>query len=405
MRLLILLYILVFSIMIFSSTLWLIVYFVRNEEVYEVPRLENLPSVTFLVPAYNEEEYIEKALKSLLDLDYPDEKLDIIAINDGSTDSTLEKMKKFEDRVEIIDKENTGKADSMNQALERVDTEIVGCMDADSYPEEDFLQKIVGYFGDEEVKGVTPALKIRYTNNWVESIQWAEYIYQIFLRKMFAIFDAQYVLPGPGSLYRTDFLKEVGGWDTETLTEDMEIAFRIFDEGGRIENSTNAYVHTEPPSTLKGLFRQRVRWYRGYIENFLDYSHLVGRKSYGNLGFFFMPFNVVWTGLVIFMSVNVIFNLLSAARGAVDAYLLTGTLAPAFEISILNLNFFHIFSVYFFLVGIATILISLNVSGEKVKPWKRKTHYVLFLAIYPVLYAMFWVAAALKHVKSGGKTW
>ncbi len=394
-----------FVIMIFSSVLWLLVYFAHREEVYSTPEPAELPGVTFLVPAYNEEENIEDTLQGLLDLDYPEEKLDIIAINDGSTDSTLEKMKRFEDEVEIIDKENTGKADSMNQALERVDTEIVGCMDADSYPEEDFLHEMVGYFERENVQGVTPALKVREAENWVESVQWAEYIYQIFLRKMFAIFDAQYVLPGPGSLYDTEYLKEIGGWDSETLTEDMEVAFRIFDLGGRIENSTNAYVHTEPPSTLKALFRQRIRWYRGYINNFLRYIHFFGRPRYGNLGFFFLPFNVVWTGIIIFFTVFFAYTLGGAVADAARSYLLTGTLDVLPSISLLSLNFFHVFTVYFATIGIATILISLNTAGEEVKPWKRKAEYVLFLAVYPTLFALFWMAAMLEHAGMGGERW
>jgi len=108
--------------------------FNRNK-VNTDPEPSSYPSVTFLVPAYNEEEYVEECLESLLGQDYPSEKLDIIAINDGSTDSTLEKMKKYKDKIQIIDKENSGKASSLNHALERVETDIVGCMDADSFAE------------------------------------------------------------------------------------------------------------------------------------------------------------------------------------------------------------------------------------------------------------------------------
>ncbi len=398
-------YIAVFSLMIFSAILWLLLYFSNRRDIENDPEPSRYPSVTFLVPAYNEEEYVAETIQSLLNQDYPREKLKVIAINDGSEDRTIEEMKKFEDsdRVEIIDKQNTGKASSINYALERVDTELVGCMDGDSFPEEDMVKNMVGYFEEQEVKGVTPALKVKDPSNWVQEVIWAEYIYQIFLRKLFAIFDTQYVMPGPGSIYETEYLKELGGWDEETLTEDMEIAFRMFKEGAKMENSTNAYVDTISPPTLKGLFRQRIRWYKGYINNFLNYRELLFNRRYGNLGMFFLPFNVVWTAVVMFMVTHLFLKTGAQIVQAIQTYMLVGFMSPSFHLSVQRLSMFHFFYLLITIVGVITLVLSVKTAGEDLEPWNRKTHYILFLWIYAILFAGFWAAALLEKLKGGAR--
>ncbi|MFB6202894.1 MAG: glycosyltransferase family 2 protein [Candidatus Nanohaloarchaea archaeon] len=398
-------YVLVFSIMIFSTVLWILAYLRNREEVRGDPEPSEMPSVTYLVPAYNEEDYIAKTIRKLLGQDYPEDKLNVIAINDGSEDGTLEEMKKFKDRIQIIDKENTGKANSMNYALQQVQTDLVGCMDGDSYPEKDMTKKMVGYFHREGVKGVTPALKVRKTDTWVQKIIWTEYVYQIFLRKIFALFNAQYVMPGPGSLYDTDYLKELGGWDEETLTEDMEIAFRMFENGARIENSTNAYVDTESPETLRGLFRQRIRWYRGYINNFLEYRNLLFRLKHGNLGFFFMPFNALWTFLLMFMMGHFLLRAYNGVMGAIQYYSVMGQIPLGIGMSIHSLSLFHVFNAVIALAGLTMIAVSVKTAGEEFNIWQRKLHYGLFLVGYALLYAGFWIAAILEELKGGEFRW
>ncbi len=392
-------YIFFFAIMIFSAVLWLIVYYTNLGKIVKDPLPDDLKDVTFLVPAYNEEEYVGKTIEALLDLDYPEEKLEIIAINDGSEDNTLEVLKQYDEEIEIIDKENTGKANSMNQALEEVDTELVASMDADSYPSENFLKNMVGYFNDEEVYGVTPALKILRDDKVVEKIQWTEYIYQIFLRKVFALFQVQYVLPGPGSIYRTSFLDETGGWREDTHTEDMEMAFRMMDEGKKIENSTNGMVWTDPPSTFRSLFRQRIRWYRGYVENFISYRNMFLDPGSGNLGFFLLPLNVLWIFMLMFILVHVTYNILSIFFEWANMYILLGYIPFELTFSVQQLHFFHIFIIFFMSTGIGMVFLSLFSAGEKLNIKEKKINYLTFFTIYPYLFAMFWLATFFEMAR------
>jgi cellulose synthase/poly-beta-1,6-N-acetylglucosamine synthase-like glycosyltransferase len=399
-----LLYLGIFSVMIFSGTMWLLVYFHNRDMVQLDPEPSRLPSVTFLIPAYNEEEFVAECIQSVLDMDYPDSKLEIIAINDGSQDGTLQEMKKFADRIQIIDKENSGKANSINQALEKVDTELVACMDADSFAEPQMLKSMVGYFEEEDVKGVTPAMKVRNPTTWAQKVMWAEYIYNVFLRKLFSIFDSQWVMPGPGSVYDTEYLKELGGWDEETLTEDMEIAFRMFKHGAKIKNSTNAYVDTESPPTFKGLFRQRIRWYRGYLSNMLKYDEFWFNPRYGNLGVIILPFNILFTSVVVFLLGHMVFRMVDMAYQLFNIYMLTGSLPSGFYLSIQSLSLFHVFYLIMGVSGVAILLLSLRTAEENLSLWERKLHYLLFLTIYGLLYAIFWIAAVVEEIR-GEKKW
>ncbi len=394
----------VFAVMVFSSVMWLSLYTANRKIINNDPEPSRFPGVTFLVPAYNEEENIAETIKALLNQDYPEDKLKIIAINDGSTDNTLEILQRFKDKITIIDKENSGKASSMNQALEKVETEIVGCMDGDSFPDPGMTCSMIGYMEKESVKGVSPAIKVHDPETWPQKIIWAEYVYQVFLRKVFSLFNAQYVLPGPGSIYETEFLKESGGWDQETLTEDMEIAFRIIEQKKLLENSTNAYVYTISPPTITGLFRQRIRWYKGYMNNFWKYKHIVFNREYGNIGVFFLPFTVLWIFLLMFLITHMSYRILDRVWELYHSLALTGFMIPSPHITIQSLTYFHLFYGLFVVVGIGTLLISLKVSGEKIELRKRKIHYLLFLWIYAMLFAGFWVAAALSKLK-GGKKW
>lgn len=389
----------IFSTMIFSAVMWMTVYYRNRDKIQVDPEPSFFPSVTFLVPAYNEEEHIEQCLNSLIDMDYPEDKLEIIAINDGSEDSTLEKMRNFQDRITIIDKENSGKANSMNQALEKVETDLVACMDADSFAEKDMLKSMVGYMEEEGVKGVTTAMKVRNPSTWAQKVMWAEFIYNLFLRKLFSIFDSQWVMPGPGSIYDAEYLREMGGWDEDTLTEDMEIAFRMFKNGAVIRNSTNAYVDTESPPSFRGLLKQRIRWYSGYLNNMIRYKEFWFNPKYGNLGVIIMPFNIIWTSVVVFMLLHMMFRAVDSVIQTVNIYMLTGSLPTGFHLTIQSISAFHMFYIALGLTGLAILLLSLRTAEEDLNLWERKIHYLLFLAIYGILYAVFWVAAAVSTLK------
>lgn len=403
-------YIISYGVMIYSSILWLTIYFSKEEEVDIDPETRDTLEVTVLVPAYNEEEYIEGCLDKLISQNYPKDKLKIIVINDGSKDKTPQIAQRYandHDNIELINKENSGKGDSLNYGLEHTSSEIVGCMDADSYPSENYIRKMIGYFEDENVAAVTPSLKVIKTDSWVQKVQWAEYIFQIFLRKIFAFFDVQFVTPGPGSLYKTEFLKETGGFDEDNLTEDMEVAFRVYDYKKSLENSTNAEIFTEAPESLRGLFRQRIRWYRGYIQNVLKYSHFFFNREYGNLGLFLLPLNVVWVGMVLFFVMVPIYNGLIGIFDYLNTLALVGFYfeIPEFSTSIFDLSYHSVFIIIFGMMSVLVMWLSLKTANEEVKIRERFLHYLLFAFIYTPLFAGFWIASIFEELRGVKRKW
>ncbi|MFB6114782.1 MAG: glycosyltransferase family 2 protein, partial [Candidatus Nanohalobium sp.] len=213
------------------------------------------------------------------------------------------------------------------------------------------------------------------------------------------------LMPHSLTTVETEYLKELGGWDEETLTEDMEIAFRMFKNGGKLRSTTNAFTVTESPETFRGLFNQRLRWYRGYISNNLRYSDLWFNPRYGNLGLVILPFNLILTSTLVFLASHMVFRIFNSILGAINNYLLLGTFVPQMRFSIFQLSVFHIFYLVMGIAGLGVLTLSVKSADEKFKLMERKLHYMLFLTAYGPTYAVFWIAAAVKEIANGGREW
>ena len=272
---------------VYLSVLFLLIY-MENAEEMEDPQPSRFPSIDIIVPAYNEEEHIAETIESLLELEYEGKKR-IIVVNDGSKDRTLAVAKRFVKKgVLVLDKPNGGKASAMNVGLKHANAELVAVLDADSIVAEDALGHMVGYFDDKRVAAVTPMMKVWRSSTPVQALQRAEYIVNSFAKKVLEQLDSITVTPGPFSIYRRDVLSKLGGFDEKTVTEDQEIALRIQKANWKIASSYGAVVYTDAPSSLLELYKQRKRWYRGFLENAWRYRGLI-HPSYGDLGMFVLP--------------------------------------------------------------------------------------------------------------------
>ncbi len=262
----------------------------------ESRKLTTFPGVTVLVPCYNEETTIGGTIQSLLEINYPKEKLNIIIIDDGSDDRTYEVISKFKDvpNIEILRKENGGKYTALNLGLEHAKTEFIGCLDADSFVHPEALQQIMPYFDNPETMAVTPSLKIHNPNSSImRMIQNVEYNLGIFVRKISAILNAIYVTPGPFSIFRAQVYRDLGNYRHAHNTEDMEMALRLQSNHYKIVNAHKAVVFTVGPKTFHKLYRQRVRWTHGFLENLKDYRFIILNAKYGNLGLMILPLSFI----------------------------------------------------------------------------------------------------------------
>src|SRR4030042_303570 len=275
---------------LFLGIFYLITFF-DNKALLRCPKIKRFPTISIIVPAYYESRTICRTLESLRALNYPQNKLEIIVVNDGSTDDTYAIAQSFRG-VRVLTKTNGGKGSAINFGLRHATSELMAVMDADSFVSRNALRKMIGHFRRDSILAVTPTLKVHNPKGFWQQIQYVEYLFSVLFRKIFAFLQSVYVTPGPFSIYRKSFFDKHGGFDEANITEDLEIALRIQSLGYEIENSINAEVFTVAPSNFRDLLRQRVRWYSGVVNNMWQYRRMFTPRN-GNLGIFVLPVAVI----------------------------------------------------------------------------------------------------------------
>jgi cellulose synthase/poly-beta-1,6-N-acetylglucosamine synthase-like glycosyltransferase len=240
------------------------------------------PKFSVIVPTKDEEVVIGRCLNSLLDLDYPKDKLEIIIVDGNSADGTCNICSDFSAKYPgtfkiVNEKESKGKPAALNLALAYVTGEIVGVFDADSVPEKDVLRKVASYFGDKKliaVQGRTTSLneKKNILTRVVSAEEKAWYQALLCGKEKLQLFVP---LNGSCQFIRSNALEELGGWDSASLTEDVELALRLVEKKYSIKYAHDVCCGQETPNGLRDLIKQRVRWYRGYMETALKYGRLL----------------------------------------------------------------------------------------------------------------------------------
>lgn len=240
------------------------------------------PKFSVIVPTKDEEVVIGRCLNSLLDLDYPKDKLEIIIVDGNSADGTCNICSDFSAKYPgtfkiVNEKESKGKPAALNLALSYVTGEIVGVFDADSVPEKDVLRKVASYFGDKQliaVQGRTTSLneKKNILTRVVSAEEKAWYQALLCGKEKLQLFVP---LNGSCQFIRSNALEELGGWDSASLTEDVELALRLVEKKYSIKYAHDVCCGQETPNGLRDLIKQRVRWYRGYMETALKYGRLL----------------------------------------------------------------------------------------------------------------------------------
>ncbi len=250
---------------------------------------QETPKFSIIVPTKNEEVVIGRCLNSLLELDYPKDKLEILVVDGNSTDNTCQICSDFSAKypggIKIIKEGGSrGKPTALNLTLPYVTGEIVGVFDADSVPEKNVLRKVASYFSDQKisaVQGQTTSLNEK-KNILTRAIAMEERAwYQALLsgREKLKLFVP---LNGSCQFIRRNLLEKLGGWDETSLTEDVELALRLVEKTYLIKYAEDVRCGQETPNGFRDLVKQRVRWYRGYMETALKYGRLldtVNRKT------------------------------------------------------------------------------------------------------------------------------
>ena len=253
------------------------------------------PSVSVLIPAFNEERTIAASLASVLASDYP--RFEVIVIDDGSTDATGAAVGPFlaDPHLRYLRQKNYGKAAALNHGAASATGEIILFTDADSVFERDTLRAGVAYFVDPEVGAVsgndTP---LEPRGPLQKMLVVTSHIGTGFVRRALSMIGVLPIISGNLGLVRAELLRQVGGF-REIWGEDLELTFRLHRHRVRVVYGAATRVLAECPHTLAGLWKQRVRWMRSYIKIALLNRDMLGNPRYGAFGPFlaFNFFNMV----------------------------------------------------------------------------------------------------------------
>jgi len=378
----------------------LLLYFKNKNSLFESPKMTKEYTISILIPAYNEEKTIADTINAVYNIDY-NNIIEIIAINDGSKDNTLNVIKSLASKyknLKIFDKPNSGKADSLNKALKFCHGELIVVVDADSYPSKDSFKKMVGYFDDKQVGAVTAACIPRNRTTFLEKLQVIEYKVIAFTRKILEYVDGIYVVPGTGGMYRAEAIKKAG-FDIHNITEDIEATWHLVHDGWKIRMCLATSVHTEVPNKIKPWYNQRRRWALGGLQCLNKYKDIIFRK--GMLGYFIVPFFAL--GLFLGLIGMIIFSYLLLRRTITSYLIAKYSISVSSPILTMNslyitpsvLNYFGL--VLFFLFLLFTFFV-LAIMKDRLFEKQSFFNLLFYMTIYLLSYPIILIVACRHYL-------
>jgi len=371
--------------------IYILTYIQNRKRIYESITPEKNYSLSIVVPCFNEAESIGKNIEALLASDYKGLKK-IIIVDDCSSDNSYKVIKKYAKKyakvMAIQTPKNTGRAaGAKNYGAKFVKTELIGFSDADSFPKKDAISKMVGFFNDQKMGAVTSRVLVINRKTKISKIQSIEYKIIAFTRKLLGFLDSIYVTNGPLSIYRKKAYDEVGGFDMENLTEDIEITWHFVSKGWKVQMAIPAKAYTVVPEHTKEWFRQRVRWNVGGLQTVAKY-----RKKFfqcGMLGLFIMPFFIFsWI-----LGITGIFFLAYRLSQYLMVRFLVTKYSVASQVAIvrmddltLNPSILFFFGILIFSLGLAYTFLALSHSREK----EFASHTLRDIFIYSFFYLLMY---------------
>ena len=366
------------------------------------------PHLTIIMPVWNKAKEVSEAISLIKKSVYPKDKLHILVIDDGSTDTSVSILKKIKGIKLIISKQNNGKANAVNTALKQVKTELVAVIDGDSYIEKNALAYMANMIQqDQTVGAVTSAITARRADSFLQKLQDIEYSIIVWVRKLLQSVESIYVTPGPLAMYRTAVVKEVGGFDPKNITEDIEIAWRIMYHGYKIRLSLQSRAKVDAHKKFYPWWRQRLRWSMGGIQTLLKYKHTLFSSKYGMLGKFVTPFFLLsvitsLSGFAIFVY-SIFLIILRVLYWFIAPTMMAQNLGDAFLLP----NVFMFFGVIIFILSLVYLYFGLNTMENRRHFNIRKLGFIeiicyltFYVTIFPVI-----LLVAMYRIARGDMSW
>jgi cellulose synthase/poly-beta-1,6-N-acetylglucosamine synthase-like glycosyltransferase len=338
------------------------------------------PNVSVVIPAHNEEANIEACIKSIFSDGYLLEKMEIIVVDDGSTDRTRETVKKFP--VKIISQAQKGKSEAMSAGARAAKHEFVITFDADSTLKKGCISALVKPLADSSIGATTGASLVKNSSSLLGMFQNLEYEQNNLIRHAFSkVFGNGIWFMGALACYRSSLLKKIGYFKKDTLAEDMDISLELGKAGFKTYNVKEAACYTIVPSSFRSFYRQRSRWWLGVLQALVK-----NRRISKSPSILFLYVNQFWWSFYSIVSLPVIayqvnywlpFN--SQSFSALAGYLfrwftLSGPFYVLYKIPEWGISWYGFFGVLSGLVSVSILVAGMALF----KDWRIRNFITLF---------------------------
>lgn len=269
-------------------------YYRDRSSMHRLTVLDRKPLVSVIVPGYNEAVVITKCVESILASRY--RRFEVILVDDGSTDETAAIMAALtaeHGRVRSVTQANAGKGAALNRGIAASHGDILMFVDADGIFAPDTLLHMLQGFDHPSVGAVCGDDRpVNLDRVQTRMLAVLSHVGTGLVRRALSLLHCLPIVSGNMGAFRRELVHNVGGFHEDSLGEDLELTWRVYKAGYRVRFQPKALVYAESPSTVRGLWRQRVRWSRGLLQSLRIHFGMVGNLRYGSFGAF-MVFNTI----------------------------------------------------------------------------------------------------------------
>lgn len=353
--------------------------------------------ISVVIPAWNEELGIVQCVESLLESTYNN--LEIIIVNDGSTDSTATVARDIVNNtskslssktIKYIEKTNGGKGSALNSGIRASTGSLIVTMDADTIFEKDALYEVAKYFVNSDLDAAVGNVKIANSKSLLGLIQQIEYTVGFYFKRTHAVFNSEYIIGGAFGVFRKETFEKFGYFDEIIKTEDIEYSTRLQANGCNLFYIEDAIAYTEGPSTLTGLKKQRLRWKKGRIDTFIKHRELffsTDKKHNRFLTHYLLPITLFYEIELLFEPLFTVFGFYYVAT--------TGRLKPIF-----------LWIIFTGAIYIYTFLFGSKKNSKKALIFTPAYFFLSYVLTYVEVYAMYTsVKMILKKEEIVWQTW
>src|SRR5437867_4851908 len=253
------------------------------------------PPVSVIIPAYNEEKNIEATVQSVISAEYPNNK-EIIVVDDGSKDGTAKIVNRLNKKykiVRLVKGRHEGKAKAINLGMKNVKNDFFIVLDADTEIEKNSIKELIMPFSNRKVAAVASVLRVKKSGKILTWFQHFEYANSMAFRYVSDKINGVNVVPG-FCAFRKDAMKKIGGFKGNTAVEDLDICFYLKRAGYQITMAPKAVSYTRVPESLKGWFKQRIRWAAGTFQVLAKHKNSLFKRQFSGISFYTVPTQLYW---------------------------------------------------------------------------------------------------------------